>query len=79
MAIEILPFFVHNRVQEFVVQAAPILGTSTTAQITDYSSTLKDLIGSLLNEDKIEDHCRALRTATAMPCEDEEQFGSRLS
>lgn len=76
---QILPFFVHNRVKEFVLLAAPIRGTSRTAEITDYPSTPKDLIGSFLNEDNIEDHCRAVRTATAMPWEDEELFGRRLS
>lgn len=53
--------------------------TTTTDQVTDYPSALKELIGIFLYEDKCEYDNRALWTGTAKLCEDEEQFGRRIS
>lgn len=56
IAIEILPCFARDRVKAYLHEAVPILGSSTTAQGTDYRSTRKELIGSTLNEEKFESH-----------------------
>lgn len=78
LAIEILPFFVDERVRGILRQAAPMPGMVATAQPMDYRGILKELLTSYLNEDKCEDHYRALRIATAHAWEDEEMFGRRI-
>ncbi|GAB0490113.1 hypothetical protein MMPV_001345 [Pyropia vietnamensis] len=78
LAVEILPFFVDERVRGILRQAAPIPGMRSSASPTSYEGILKELLSSYLSEDKCEDHYRALRTATAHPWEDEEMFGRRI-
>ncbi|GAB0498233.1 hypothetical protein MMPV_009574 [Pyropia vietnamensis] len=78
LAVEILPFFVDERVRGILRQAAPMPGMRTSASPTSYEGILKELLSSYLSEDKCEDHYRALRTATAHPWEDEEMFGRRI-
>ena len=78
LAIEILPFFVDERVRGILRQASPMPGMAAVAPPMDYPGILKELLTSYLSEDKCEDHYRALRIATAHPWEDEEVFGRRI-
>lgn len=78
LVIELVPFFVYDRVKSFRTQVAPIPCSSGTAQVTDCACALKEPIGVFLDEDRCEHHARDLRTAMAKPWEDTEQFGSRL-
>eukprot|EP00170_Pyropia_yezoensis_P002548 contig_10694_g2552 len=78
LAMEILPFFVDERVRGILRQASPMPGMRVAASPMDYRGILKELLSSYLNEDKCEEHYRALRTATAQPWEDEEMFGRRI-
>ncbi|GAB0498675.1 hypothetical protein MMPV_010022 [Pyropia vietnamensis] len=78
LAVEILPFFVDERVRGILRQTAPMPGVRSSESPTSYEGILKELLSSYLSEDKCEDHYRALRTATAHPWEDEEMFGRRI-
>lgn len=78
LALEILPFFVDERVRGILRQASPMPGMRVAATPMDYRGILKELLSSYLSEDKCEDHYRALRTATAQSWEDEEMFGRRI-
>ena len=78
LALEILPFFVDERVRGILRQASPMPGMRVAATPMDYRGILKELLSSYLSEDKCEDHYRALRTATAQSWEDKEMLRRRI-
>lgn len=70
LALEILPFFVDERVRGTLREASPMQGMPVTATLMDYHGIFKKLLSSYLSEDKCEDHYWALRTATSQAWED---------